>query len=221
MVSCGKLSPKGDITLQSVSVEPFTTIVAEGNFRIFWLNSVSNKVDVETYPNIYENLNIAVKNGTLTISEKRKTDKVDFYNLTIYSQKNLDAIKLSDSVEFNVSGELNTDNLHMQLKNNAKFIGAVRTKNVNLEMSEKSLANFRGFSDDVSLSIKDTANILSTFWKIDKLKIDAKNGTYTELYISDDLEGKVTNTSKLIYYGNPTKKIKMQEKASIENKNLN
>ena len=123
-------------------------------------------------------------------------------------------------MEFNVSGEIKTDELAFHLKNNAKFIGAVNTKKTTVEMQDLSLANFKGFSDDAEIKIKDTANILAPYWRIENLEIDSKNGNYTELNVDQELKGKVTNTAKIIYYGNPSKKIKVEEKATLENRDL-
>ena len=62
-----------------------------------------------------------VKDKTLTIKEKRGTEGVDFYNVTIYSKYNLEKVTASDSVEMNISSEIKTDNfkhiyLNLQFK---------------------------------------------------------------------------------------------------------
>jgi hypothetical protein len=43
---------------------------------------------------------------------------------------------------------------------------------------------------------------------------------YAELNVDEEIKGKIGNTSKLIYYGNPSKKL-ITDKATLENKKLN
>ena len=77
-----------------------------GKFRAFYIKSDSSFVNVETYKNIGDNLKIKVKDKTLTISEGRKTEGVDFYNVTIYSKYNLEQVSMLNSVELNISSEI-------------------------------------------------------------------------------------------------------------------
>lgn len=219
-VSCSKVAPEGNIELKSEKLPDFTEIVCQGKFRVFLVHSAQNSVDVETYPNIFDNLAISVKENQLTISERRKTQGVDFYNITIYARKNPVAIALSDSVEFNVSGEINSRNIAINLKNNAKFIGSVRAKKAEVEMKDTSLANFKGFTEKALLKITDTANLVAPYWLIDNLDIDFKNGGYAEVNVKDTLKGKISNTAKFLYYNDPIRAFKIAPTANVENKRL-
>ncbi|HPZ25943.1 MAG TPA: ATP-binding protein, partial [Kaistella sp.] len=55
-ISCGKISPKGKIESKDFPVEDFTNINLEGKFRVFYVNGEKSFVNVETYPNILNNL---------------------------------------------------------------------------------------------------------------------------------------------------------------------
>lgn len=220
LVSCGKIKPEGNIELKEVKVSDFNNINVEGKFRVFLVNSPREVVEVETYPNIFGNLDIEVNNETLKITENRSTKGVDFYNITIYSKSNPKKISISDSVEFNVSGEIKTDNLIINLKKNGKFIGALRTKKAEVEMQDTSLANFRGFTNDAFVKIKDTAGLIAPYWMVDHMKLNAQNGTYTEVNVKDSLKGEVQNTAKLLYYNNPVRAFKIGKDAKVENERL-
>ena len=124
IVSCGKISPKGDIETQSIHLQDFSKLNLEGKFRVFYVKTDSNAVEIETYPNLINNLDIKTENDELKISEKRKVERVDFYSLTIYSKKDLQKISLSDSVEFNGSSEIKAKNFQLNLNQSSKFIGA-------------------------------------------------------------------------------------------------
>lgn len=220
LISCGKISPKGKIESRDFLVEDFTKINLEGKFRVFFVNGEKSFVNVETYPNVLNNLKIKVTDKQLDISEKRQTQGVDFYNITIYSKYSPEKISISDSVELNISSEIKTDNFKLNLKNNAKFIGSVNTRNSEIEMLDTSRANFLGTTKNAMLKISDTANLIAPYWKIDNLKIDSKNGNYAEVNVKDTLKGTIHNTAKFVYYNDPIRAFKIEKTANVQNKIL-
>ena len=220
VISCGKISPKGKIENKDIKVEDFTNLNLQGKFRAFYIKSDSSFVNVETYKNITDNLNISVKDKTLSITEKRAIKGVDFYNITIYSKYDLAKLSISDSVEMNVSSEIKTDNFKLNLKNNGKFIGSVNSRKSEVEMSNKSRANFMGATKNATIKISDTASLIAPYWLIENLNISSKNENYTEVNVKDSLKGNINNTSKFIYYNNPIRAFKIEKSAFVENKKL-
>ena len=67
LLACSKISPKGEIEVKDVTVENFTKLNLKGDFKVFFAKGNQNLVSVETYPNVYKNLDIEVENGILTI----------------------------------------------------------------------------------------------------------------------------------------------------------
>ena len=220
VISCGKISPKGKIENKDIKVEDFTNLNLQGKFRAFYIKSDSSFVNVETYKNITDNLNISVKDTTLSVTEKRAIKGVDFYNITIYSKYDLAKLSISDSVEMNVSSEIKTDNFKLNLKNNGKFIGSVNSRKSEVEMSNKSRANFMGATKNATIKISDTASLIAPYWLIENLNISSKNENYTEVNVKDSLKGNINNTSKFIYYNNPIRAFKIEKSAFVENKKL-
>ena len=220
VISCGKISPKGKIENKDIKVEDFTNLNLQGKFRAFYIKSDSSFVNVETYKNITDNLNISVKDKTLSVTEKRAIKGVDFYNITIYSKYDLAKLSISDSVEMNVSSEIKTHNFKLNLKNNGKFIGSVNSRKSEVEMSNKSRANFRGSTKNATIKISDTASLIAPYWLIENLNISSKNENYTEVNVKDSLKGNINNTSKFIYYNNPIRAFKIEKSAFVENKKL-
>ena len=220
LFSCGKVSPKGDIVRNDVKIDDFVNLSLNGNYRAFYIKSDSSFVNVETYKNVGDNLKIKVKNKTLSISESRDMEGVDFYNVTIYSKYNLEQVSMSGYAELNISSEIKTDNFKLNLKNNAKFIGSVNSRRTEIEMTGKSRANFLGKTKDAALKISDTASIIAPYWTIQNLDLDSQNGNYAELNVEDSLKGSVKNTAKLTYYNDPISAIKITETATVQHKEL-
>lgn len=221
LFSCGNISPKGDIEAKDVELAEFSKLDAKGKFRLFYVESPHNFVAVETTPNLFNNLEIGVENKILTIKEKRPTEKAGFYNLTIYGKHPFDDVKLADSVELNISSQMKVNDFKLTLKDQSKFIGGIISTKTWLNMTQKSRANLLGKTDQAYVKISDTASIISPYWFINSLELDSKNGNYTEVNVDEEIKGTITNTGKLVYYGNPSKKIKVEEKATMQQKNLN
>ncbi|MDN5396781.1 MAG: DUF2807 domain-containing protein [Chryseobacterium sp.] len=220
VVSCGKVSPKGNIERKDVDVSEFVNLDLEGKFRVFYARGDKNFVEIETYPNVASNLDVEVKDKTLFIKEKRGTKGVDFYNVTIYSKYNLEKVAVADSVEMNISSEIKTDNFRLNLKNHATFMGSVNTRRAEVDMQNKSRANFLGLTKNAVIKISDTASLIAPYWKIENLNIDSKNGNYAEVNVKDSLKGHIQNTAKFIYYDNPIRAFKIDKQARVENKKL-
>lgn len=220
LYSCGKVQPRGDISDRNIQVEDFVNLELDGKFRAFYVKSDSSFITVETYENVADNLKIKVRDKTLLISEKRGTEGVDFYNITIYSRYDLEKVSMSESVELNISSEIKTDNFRLSLKNNAKFIGSVNSRRAEVNMKDKSRANFLGKTADANVNISDTASIIAPYWIIDHLKIESVNGNYAELNIKDSLKGSVKNTAKLVYYNDPISAVKIDNSATVQHKEL-
>ncbi|WP_407402448.1 GIN domain-containing protein [Chryseobacterium sp.] len=221
LYSCGKITPKGNLETKDITVEDFTSLELEGKFRVFYARGPKNFVQIETYPNIAKNLDVDVDNKILSIKEDRKTQGVDFYNVTIYSKSNVEKISLSDSIEMNISSEIKTDNFRLNMKNNTSFMGSVNTRKAEIEMLNRSRANFLGETKNAYIKISDTASLIAPYWKITNLDLDSKNGNYAEVNVKDSLKGKIINTAKLLYYNDPIRLFKAEKSTKIDQKNLN
>jgi len=55
---------------------------------------------------------------------------------------------------------------------------------------------------------------------ISSAKISAKNGSYTEINVTDSLKGSVEKTAKLTYYGDPIQALKIEKTANVQHGNL-
>jgi hypothetical protein len=219
--SCSKIKPEGPIETHEINIADFNQVDLKGKFRVFYIHSQKNFVDVETNPNFYKNLDINVDDNILNIHEKRETKGLDFYNISIYSKDNLNLVKLSDSVEFNTSGEIKAPEFKLNLKNNAKFIGAVNSKKLDLEMIDKTRANLLGKTDNAFIKISDTASLIAPYWYVKDLNITSDKGNYSEVSVEDKISGNVKNTATFTYYGSPISAFKIEKTATVENKKLN
>jgi lipopolysaccharide export LptBFGC system permease protein LptF len=120
----------------------------------------------------------------------------------------------------NISSEIKTDNFRLNLKNYATFMGSVNTRRAEIEMQNRSRANFLGQTRDAVIKISDTASLIAPYWKIENLNIESKNGNYAEVNVKDSLKGHIQNTAKFTYYNDPIRAFKIDKSAKVENKKL-
>lgn len=83
-------------------------------------------------------------------------------------------------------------------------------------MLDVSLANFKGFTDNINLNIKDSAQIVAPYMYANVLNINANNSPFAEFSIKDTIKGNIKNTTKLWYYGNPIFKAKKDKTTQIK-----
>lgn len=218
LVSCSKVKPTGEVINRDIKIENFQKIQAGGNYRLFFVPSQSNFVNVETYQNVGDNLDISVENGTLTLKEKRPTSFVDFYNITVYGRQTPGAVLLKDSVEFNVSGRISPKKLVVEQSGYSKFIGAIQTEEFFHTLSGNSRASVLGKVGRTVLTTTDSANIISPYLETSVLRVKADKATYTELSVTDTLKGSISGGARFLYYGNPVRAVKIKEEARVNNK---
>jgi len=218
VVSCSKINPKGEVEIKNIEIGEFKKINLNGKFKVFYTQSSENLVSVETYPNIFDNLKIELKGETLNISEKKEVQGADLYNINLYSKNNLESISVSDSVDFTASSQISVPIFVLKASDFSKFMATVLANEAKINMKDKSKANLSGRTIDANIHISDTASIISPYWQISNLNIHSKNENYSELSVEKNLSGKIENTSKLIYYGEPNKKIRINDKAEVQQK---
>lgn len=220
LIGCGEISPKGDLVVTDQTVEPFTSVELEGNFKVFFVKNNENLISIETTKNLTRNLKINSSNGTLKIVEKRPTKDADFYQVTLFVSQYPKEIKLSKGVEFTVSGDLKTDEFILTTQDESKFIGHIISRAAKLDLQGLSRANLAGESKDVQIKLKDTAQIIAPYWNIKDLSMSLSNQSYLEVHVKDSLKGDVMDTSKLLFYNDPIKAFKKASTARTENQIL-
>ena len=216
LVSCGKIQPEGsEIKTQEVKIEEFSALHLDGNFKVSYIQSTENKLTVETYPNIFENLKIKVKDKELTISEKRKTEGVEVYNIILYSSGKISKMKMQNSAEFNISSQMMMDDFSLKMEDNTKFTGAILSNKTEINLYDNARLEMFGKTLEAEVVMRDSAVMVSPYWFVNNLKIKAEDDALAEISIEEKLEGKLKNNAKLSYKGNPVKKVLEEDKALI------
>ena len=216
LISCKKIQPEGnEIKTQEVKIEEFSALHLDGNFRVSYIQSTENKLTVETYPNIFENLKIKVKDKELTISEKIKTKGVEVYNIILYSSGKISKMKMQNSAEFNISSQMMMDDFSLKMEDNTKFTGAILSNKAEINLYDNARLEMFGKTLEAEVVMRDSAVMASPYWFVNNLKIKAEDDVSAEISVDEKLEGKLKNNAKLSYKGNPVKKVLEEDKALV------
>ena len=170
---------------------------------------------METYPNIFENLKIKVKDKELTISEKIKTEGVEVYNIILYSSGKISKMKMQNSAEFNISSQMMMDDFSLKMEDKTKFAGAILSNKAEINLYDNARLEMFGKTLEAEVVMRDSAVMVSPYWFVNNLKIKAEDDALAEISVEEKLEGKLENNAKLSYTGNPVKKVLEEDKALI------
>ena len=170
---------------------------------------------METYPNIFENLKIKVKDKELTISEKRKTEGVEVYNIILYSSGKISKMKMQNSAEFNISSQMMMDDFSLKMEDKTKFAGAILSNKAEINLYDNARLEMFGKTLEAEVVMRDSAVMMSPYWFVNNLKIKAEDDALAEISVEEKLEGKLKNNAKLSYKGNPIKKVLEEDKALV------
>lgn len=214
--SCADISPKGEIEVQDTEVQDFNAIHLKGNFKVFFARGNQNLVSVETYPNIFKNLDISVEDGILAIEENRTAKNVDFYTITVFGKKDLSDIVLEKRAELNISGAIKSSSISMSMEDKTKFMGAINADKSSIEMSGNANANVLGRAQNLTLKLKDSSSIVAPYFQIENLNITSEKDAFTAIQVEKKIDGSITGVSRLMIYGEPLNKVVKKDKASVE-----
>ncbi len=222
IISCGKVKPSNKIVEKQVNLTSVYGVEAKGKFRLFYIPSDKNELVFEGSENLFTNLKITQDNHTLRIKEKRDVanSKYAFYNINIYSNNPIKQIRLKDSIELNTSGVLYLDSLQLHLFDDSKIIASVRSNFLEANLAQKSAANFRGYTNKAIFKTQDSTGIIAPYLVINEATINTQGVSYQEIFAENILQGTIGPATKLIYYGDPVRKIKINIKATVQHKDL-
>ena len=151
----------------------------------------------------------------MTISEKRKTEGVEVYNIILYSSGKISKMKMQNSAEFNISSQMMMDDFSLKMEDNTKLAGAILSNKAEINLYDNARLELFGKTLEAEVVMRDSAVMMSPYWFVNNLKIKAEDDVSAEISVDEKLEGKLKNNAKLSYTGNPVKKVLEEDKALI------
>ncbi len=216
LVSCNKnLKGEGALEEKELRLEhPIKKIKVEGNFAIQLVESPISKVVIEVQENLMDNVVINEEIGSISIAEEQSVSTDEIYKIYVYTNA-LESVDLYDNVQMEIAGELRTQELNVDLHDNAKWMSQVFIDNLQMDLADYSSASLKGTCTELEMEMTDHSQFISPDFITSKADIDIADNAQMNLQILSELEGKSTDNAVLEYRGNPNKDIKEQDQSKI------
>ncbi|MDO5655795.1 MAG: DUF2807 domain-containing protein [Flavobacteriaceae bacterium] len=221
LTSCSdQIKGEGDAQLaQDFMVENFSDIEASGKFKLLLIPNDSAYVSVQSHRNLIENMDIYVRNKTLTIAEKKNVDSFESYVIYLYYTNELKSIEISEKVLLESASTLTFDKFKISAKDQAvvqQFV--LNAKEVDLKVDDKAEVRISGTASTVDLKAKDYASVEIESLPTKVLKVDLSGEAEVMANVNKELKGRVLQNSTLRYIGSAVKDVDVKDKGEIINK---
>lgn len=218
LVSCSfSVKGEGETGEKEIKISNINEVDAQGNYRLIYLYDNTNpRIIVETYKNLLDNLKIKTSGSKLSISESKKVEGTDLYNVYIYGPQ-IETFDVTDSINVDINSQLRVSQLNINLSKSAKLLASnVVVDVLKVDLSGKAKASIQGTGNKLLLTASDESDFTSPFLELSEANVNISNVATAELYVKSKLLGKITNNSRLSIIGNPSKDIKTIDLAELK-----
>lgn len=190
---------------RTVKLEPFTGIVAKGNFKVIVKKGDENKVVMDGDNDAFYNIKIKVKgNGLADVKSKNEPSLDKGLTLTFYYTGDIVHLEVRGEVELNAEDVIESTNLKLKCMGGGKITSKLDVENLTTDIKNKGEMNLSGYAGSHTSSIFVGGDIHA---------FDMKNKTTTavirefgtiEISPTDKLDAKAMNGGKIYYSTDPS-----------------
>lgn len=195
----------------------FQKIEVDCNCYLTLIPSETSKLVVESHENLIENIEVKSKKKSLKISEKKKVEEFDLYNVNVYTSTPLSEISLKGQARMKTSGTLTSKKLNLNTRDEVSVSQAhLELEDADFDFRDKSKINISGTAVNLSLNADGKSDAdLSKLICVD-INFKAFDYSALTLYAMKNLKGRAHNNSVVFYLGNPSKSTTEKDKAIIQ-----
>lgn len=202
-----------------IPVENIKSLEVSCNCNVTLIPGNENKVEVESHQNIIDNLEVNAKGNILIIEEKSAVDKYNNYNVFVYTTRDLKDLEVNKLTNLKISGTLNTDELSLDIKDQAKISEAyIITNDFELKAQNQSQVTLQGTASSMELKAYDQANLDLSKFEVNDAKILTEDNVQLNINSRNSLVGEAKGTSVVNYLGDPRKDTKIADQAQVVKK---
>ncbi len=216
VVSC-KSSLKGNgsiIEKEERLNEKVNELNLSGNYQAVLIQDEENKYVIEASDNLIPNLHIEFEEGVLQISEKETAETDDIYKIYVYSNQ-LNTLTLNDNVEFDVSGQIKSERLELDLRDHSKFLAQLSIDDFEINVEDNASLSVMGSTKNFEADFSDAAKMLSPDFIVGTADIELSDNAEVNIQIVSKLKGMSQDNSVLEYKGNPDKDFNSKDQSKI------
>lgn len=187
------------------AVDPFTTVVVTGNYKVTMIESTEEKVViVNTDENVTDDkILITVEGGTLDIRIKGDTYvKERMMDVTIYYKK-VNQIDASRGARVTVNNLMKGDVITFDCASGGQVKAQIEAGTAKFKISKDGLINVTGSATVAEMEVSAGGTIVATQMTTESASAKVTTGGSIKVYASKKVTLTVFSGGTITYYGNP------------------
>lgn len=215
IISAGQLSAKSFVpthttqaqAAQTRQVQAFTNINLSGPYNYFIALGTNETLRIEAPKNVLPSIVNEVKNGTLSIHEKKvtgsdaafKNEKVNIY----ITARAIDGIQLSALGNVIFKNGIISSTLHLALSGPGSITGKVNVTTLDCILNGSGNINLSGTTGSANVKVTGSGNFMGSDLKALNTNVEVNGYGIAWINAAKSLNAKVTGSGGVHYIGNP------------------
>jgi hypothetical protein len=198
----GMIHGSDDTTVVSKSVSGFSKVSVCNACEAVITKAEAYSVNVEVNENFEKYLNVNYSNGCLDIN---LDNGYSYSHLTLkvtITMPELESVSCSDASRMTISGFNSEKAFSAAVCDASKLSGSLNCGDVSVTISDASEATLSGTGGDLSCTVTDASKLKFKEMKCKNGAITVADASNVDVNITGNLTGKVTDASRVTYYGN-------------------
>ena len=206
LVGCGTtVHSRGEMVARDFDVESFTGINVGGSFYITWRESDEFAVTVEMQENLFNHLEVEVRNNTLRI---RTTGNITITNnqnrprLYVYAPT-IETVNFSGSATAENWDTINGESFSASISGSATMEVALHVQSVEINSSGSGRFTLTGTTDLLDIRSSGSSRITADGLQANTATINISGSGRAYVNVADYLDVRVSGSGTVRYSGNP------------------
>jgi hypothetical protein len=187
------------------AVDPFTTVVVTGNYKVTMIESTEEKVVIiNNDENITdEKILISVEGGTLDIKIKGDTYlKARMMDVTIYYKK-VNQIDARRGAQVTVNNLIKSDVVTFNCSTGGQVKAQIEAGTAKLKISNDGLINVTGTATIAEMEVSTGGTLVANLLTTESASAKISGGGSIKVFASKKVTATVFSGGTITYYGNP------------------
>jgi hypothetical protein len=204
-INSNGITGKGEMISRSFQVDDFTGLDIGGAYLISYRNSLGISVTVEMQENLFEYLQVEVKNRKLHVSSSKSFNISGNNNRPrIYIEApHLDAINLSGAAGTDEWDKITVESFFIDASGAANIAISLEVEQLDIKASGAAKLELDGNAGKANMSASGACKIKAGNLHTRESKINVSGASNADIACSDNLEVSASGASNVRYTGNP------------------
>ncbi len=188
----------------NTAVDPFTTVVVTGNYKVTMIESTEEKVViVNTDENVTDDkILVTVEGGTLDIKIKGDTYKERLMDVTIYYKK-VNQIDARRGARVTVNNLLKSDVITFNCSTGGQVKAQIEAGTAKLKIANDGLINVTGTATIAEMEVSTGGTLVATQLATETASAKVSAGGSIKVNATKKVTATVFSGGSITYYGNP------------------